>query len=320
MRGESFHSGMSLYIYFFQWGELPAKKNTFAYRTLAMTFFETKIPDFLTDKRNTTRQLIFTSLFALVFINLYAPFGVNTWFDLTEPQLFFYSSLVILAGLLIIAISRIIMYQLTRKKRLNNGNYVLWITAEIISLSAVYVVLQNFIIAPSDDILASYKESLKITTLVLLLPYTISYLYLAWMEKNRKIEQLSRKRDIEKPVLPQMLPFRDEKGELRFSVKPEELMYLEASDNYVIIHYLDGKSHEKFMIRNSLKNIEIQMKDMGIIRCHRSYMVNFSRVKIIRKERDGLVLEIDAPGKQSLPISGTYVKEVLRTFSSGEKF
>ncbi len=44
-------------------------------------------------------------------------------------------------------------------------------------------------------------------------------------------------------------------------------------------------------------------------------MVNFSRVKIVRKERDGLVLEIDSPGNISLPISGTYLKEVLSAFS-----
>jgi DNA-binding LytR/AlgR family response regulator len=47
-------------------------------------------------------------------------------------------------------------------------------------------------------------------------------------------------------------------------------------------------------------------------------MVNFSRVKIVKKEKDGLVLEIDSPGRHNLPISETYVKEVLRIFSSYE--
>lgn len=281
-----------------------------------MTLFETKIPDFLTDKRNTVRQLVFTSIFALVFINLYSPFGVNTWYGFTRPQLFFYSSLVILAGLLIIALSRIIMYQVTKKRPLKIGNYIIWIAAEIISLAAVYVILQYFLINPSEDIFRSYKESLKVTTLVLLLPYTISYLYFSWLEKNRKLEQLEKQKKSDKPDVPAFIPFKDERGELRFSLKTEDLLYLEAADNYVIIHYQDGNNQEKFMIRNSLKTFEEELPDYGVIRCHRSYMVNIARVKIVKKEKDGLVLEIESYSKKNLPISETYISEVLKAFSN----
>ncbi len=280
-----------------------------------MTLVESKIPDFLTDKKNTVRQLLFTSVFALVFINIYSPFGVNTWYNFTQLQLFFYSSLVILAGLLIIAVSRIIMYQFTNHKSLSIGNYILWIAAEIFSMAAAYVLLQYFIIAPPDDLLSAFKESLKITTLVLLMPYTISYLYLSWREKNKKLQQLASINEHTSHALPLHIPFRDEKGELRLSIKTEDLLFLEAADNYVKIHYLDGRSQHNFMIRNSLKNFEKDLEKWGIIRCHRSFMVNIFRVKIVKKERDGLVLEIDSIGNKSLPISETYMQEVLSAFS-----
>ena len=39
--------------------------------------------------------------------------------------------MVILAGLLIIALSRIIMHQVFKKKELNYLTYILWITIEI---------------------------------------------------------------------------------------------------------------------------------------------------------------------------------------------
>ncbi len=280
-----------------------------------MTLVESKIPDFLTDKKNTTRQLIFTSVFALVFINLYSPFGVNTWYNFTQIQLFFYSSLVILAGLVIIAISRIIMYRFTNHNSLSIGNYILWIAAEIVSMAAVYVLLQYLIISPPDNLISSFKESIKVTTLVLLMPYTISYLYFSWREKNLKLEELSTSKEKESDPVPFHISFHDEKGELRLSLKTEDLLYLEAADNYVKIHYLDGKSNKNFMIRNTLKTFEQELTKWGIIRCHRSYMVNISWVKIIKKERDGLVLEIDVPGNNSLPISETYAQEVLSAFS-----
>lgn len=280
-----------------------------------MNIFENKIPSYLTDKKNTIRQVLFTSLFALVFINLYSPFGVGTWNKLTQIHAFAYSSGVILAGLLVIAISRFIMYRYTRKREISNIAYAAWIGLEILSLSIVYVILQHFIISPVDNVIFALKDSLKKTSLVLLLPYLISILYLSYVANSATIEKLLKGNKAEKPLPPSMIPFKDEKGELRFSVKKDELLYLEAADNYVIIYYIDGKEVQKFMIRSSLKRMEEELKKIGVIRCHRSFCVNFDRVKIVRKESDGLVLELDSPIKKSLPISQTYVEQVMAMFS-----
>ncbi len=281
-----------------------------------MTFFERKIPGFLTDRKNTVRQIIFTAVFALIFINLYAPFGVNTWYDVTKPQLFFYSSLVILAGLLVIALSRIIMLQVVRTRPLTTGEYIAWIATEIISLAIVYVVLRALFISRIPDVMEAFSDSLKVTSLVLLFPYTLTFLYFSWQEKNRKIEELTESGHGAKAASPLMIPFNDYRGELRFSVKTEDLLYLEAADNYVIVHYMDGNKKAKYAIRNSLKKIEENLGDVNLIRCHRSFIVNFDKVRIIRKESDGLVLEMDIPEKIAIPISGTYADEVMRLFSS----
>ncbi len=281
-----------------------------------MTFFESKIPGFLTDKKNTIRQILFTAVFALIFINLYSPFGVNTWYDVTNPQLFFYSSLVILTGLLVIALSRILMLWVARKKLLSTGTYIGWIAMEIITLAIVYVILRMIFVSRITDILKAFRESLKLTSLVLLFPYTLTFLYFSWQEKNRKLAELSGTGPTAKVSKPVMMSFRDEKGDLRFSVKNEDLLFLEAADNYVVIHYLDGNKRSKYLIRNSLKNLENTLHDMTVLRCHRSYIVNFERVRILRKEKDGLVLELDTSDRQTLPISRSYVEEVMRLFSA----
>jgi DNA-binding LytR/AlgR family response regulator len=52
-----------------------------------------------------------------------------------------------------------------------------------------------------------------------------------------------------------------------------------------------------------------------IIRCHRSYMVNFEKVKVIRKDKNGLMLELDSPSAIDIPVSKTYVDNVMQTFS-----
>jgi len=45
------------------------------------------------------------------------------------------------------------------------------------------------------------------------------------------------------------------------------------------------------------------------------FMVNFDRVKVIRKDKDGLMLELDDPQAADIPVSKTYVENVMQTFS-----
>ena len=60
-----------------------------------------------------------------------------------------------------------------------------------------------------------------------------------------------------------------------------------------------------------MKSFEEQFAGSNIIRCHRSHMVNLDRVAIIRKESDGLNLELDTNPPTKLLVSKTYVKKVM---------
>ena len=280
-----------------------------------MLLVEYSIPVYLTEKKNIVRHIFFTALFALIFINLYAPFDVENWVKLTKLQLVFSSSLVILTGVLVIAISRIIMYQVCRWKKLNYFRYGLWIAGEIISMGLVYAILLVVILKDKRDFTIVFKSTLVTTLLVLLIPYTITWLYFSWMDKNSKLEKMTGT-PVPKASLPMMLAFNDEKGDLRFSLKTQDLLYLEAADNYVVIHYSNNNKPARYIIRNSLKSMEAGLHEAGIIRCHRSYMVNFERVKIIKKERDGLMIELDEAEKHPIPVSKTYVDQVMKIFSA----
>ena len=279
-----------------------------------MIFWEKPLLGYLTEKGNMFKHVIFTAIFALIFINMYAPFGVETWYNVTRTELLLYSSLVILTGVLFIAISRIIMFFVSRLKALTNGQYASWIAIEIASMALVYAILMKLVLNDPRDFLSVFRISLSITLLVLLIPYTLTWLYFSWRDKNKKLEELAGAAN-PRDVGPALIPFHDEKGDLRFSVKSPDLLYIESADNYVIIHYLDHGRRQKYVVRNTIKNLEPLLRGKGIIRCHRSYMVNFDRVKIMRKERDGLVLDLDVPEKLTLPVSKTYVDQIIRTFS-----
>lgn len=272
------------------------------------------IPSYLTEKGNIVRLIILTAVFALVFINIYAPFGVATWYNVTKWELLAYSSLVILTGVLVVVISRILMYWLSKKRVLLLWQYLVWILAEVFLMAVFYTLFEKLILKDIRFIGDIFNASAKNTALVILLPYSVLWLYFSWREKKIQLIRLTENPpslDLSK----NMIPFYDEKGDLRFSVKFENLIYLESADNYVNIYYLDNGKISRFTLRNTIKRLEESLKGTEIIRCHRSYMVNFEKVKILRKDKDELKLELDVLNAIDLPVSKTYIENVMETFT-----
>jgi hypothetical protein len=279
-----------------------------------MIDFQKPIPSYLNEKQNILRLIIFTSLFALVFINIYSPFGSDKWFNVTRLQFFTYSSLIILTGVLVVVISRIIMYQVTRRHQILIWQYLLWILAEILSMAFCYAVFEKFLLKDVRIFTDLVKISSRNTALVLLLPYSVLWLYFSWKDKNELIERMADTQNY--PANSRnMISFYDDKGILKLSVKKENLLYLESAENYVSICYVNKDKVSKYLLRDTLKKFEETFAGTEIIRCHRSYMVNFEKVKVIRRDRDGLNLGFDNPLVGDIPVSKTYVNPVMETFS-----
>lgn len=275
--------------------------------------FNTPLPKYLTDKKNIIRLIILTALFALVFINIYAPFGLETLYNLSELEFLGISSIIILTGVLVVVISRIIMYQVSKKSNLMVWQYILWVFAEVFAMALFYTLFEKLFIQDSRFIIDLLKISVKNTTLVLFIPYSVLWLYFSWQDKKyqlQKLESTSSGTESKK-----MIPLFDEKGVLRFSVKVENLLYIESADNYVNIFYIDKDKTTRFTLRNSIKRLESMLKSVEVIRCHRSYMVNFEKVKILRKDKEELILELEGPSNIEIPVSKTYAQNVMETFT-----
>ncbi|MDO9341035.1 MAG: LytTR family transcriptional regulator DNA-binding domain-containing protein [Bacteroidales bacterium] len=279
-----------------------------------MVDFQKPIPPYLNEKRNIVRLVLFASLFALVFINIYSPFGVEKWFSLTSLEFLTYSSLIILTGVLVVVISRIIMFQVCKRHLINIWQYLLWIFTEVFFMALFYALFQKLFLDDYRIFSDLVKASVRNTALVLLLPYSILWLYFSWRDKK---EQIDRLEDVQafSTSTRNMIPFYDDKGILKFSIKKENLLYLESAENYVSICYLNKGKVSKYLLRDTLKKTEENFSGTDIIRCHRSYMVNFDKVKVIRKDKDGLKLELDNPSIIDIPVSKTYVNSVMQTFS-----
>jgi hypothetical protein len=279
-----------------------------------MVDFEKPIPPYLNEKQNIVRLVLFTALFALLFINTYSPFGADRWYNLTKLEFFTYSSLTILVGVLVVVISRVIMYRVCKKHTINIWQYLIWICAEIFSMALTYALFEKLFLSDNRLITDLIINSSRNTALVLLLPYSILWLYFSWRDKKEQIDRLGDFPPFSEKSR-NMIPFYDDKGILKFSVKKENLLYLESAENYVNICYLNKGKVSKYLLRDTLKKIEESFAGTEIVRCHRSYIVNFEKVKVIRKDKEGLKLEFDSPSMADIPVSKTYVNAVMQTFS-----
>ncbi len=204
------------------------------------------------------------------------------------------------------------MFYYSRKKRLMLFQYLLWIAIEIFFMSLFYT-LYSHSVDTTKDIIQTFKSSVKNTSLVLLLPYSVSWLYFSWIDKSKKLEELEEGHSQE-TYSSHMVPFTDEKGEVKLTVNSENLLYLEAADNYINVHYLIKGTLSSFMIRNSLKNIEQSLSNQHqtVIRCHRSYMVNVEKVKIMRREKKGVFIELEGDKVKNIPVSKTYIEQLTK--------
>jgi hypothetical protein len=93
-----------------------------------------------------------------------------------------------------------------------------------------------------------------------------------------------------------------------------EVIFIQSADNYVEIAYMDGEYFKKRLIRNTLKNIELQIKQYSnFIRCHRTCIVNLHYVEKLNLDYSSHWITIKGY-KERIPVSRQYLlklKEAL---------
>jgi hypothetical protein len=280
-----------------------------------------KVPAYMYEKNNVIRLILFTAIFALIFINIFQPFNSRAWYpNISEFKYFFFSSLIILTGMLVVVVSRIVMLNFTKKHELLNWQMALHVFSEVIAMSVFYTLFAKFVprIGAEREILDVFFQSVKNTSWTLLLPYSILWLYFSWREKNNLLEKLKHE-ELLAPELRKkpMIAFPDEKGEIKITIVLENLLYIDSADNYATIHYLNKSKLSHYLIRNSLKWMEENLtQNSPLVRCHRSFIVNLDNVKVLRKTKDGIFLEMDDLNSPDIPVSKTYYERVMAKFSA----
>ena len=267
--------------------------------------------------------MLFSVVFALLFINIYKPFNTKDLGNTAQLEYFLWSGAIVLVGFIVLTISRLLLYYYAKRHRVFYWVYAMWIFGEISSMAVIFTVIVKIWMPRLVQGIETWYLFWNVFVaifFVLLIPTVIAWLYLAFKDKKNGLLELQFKVQESAGWLgsggdqPYVLQFRDEKGEPKFSVKAESVIWLEAADNYVIIKYQNQGKISEFLLRNSLKHLTEDFKDTTLFRCHRSYMVNFNHAVALRKGVEGLVLELDVQPLKEIPVSKTYKEETSAAF------
>lgn len=271
------------------------------------------IPAYMYSKRNIILLLWVTAIFGELFILFFQPVESRTWVN-TDWQFLLWVTIIVLVAVSGIAISRTIMYNYAKKRNISYLEYAIWILLEVSVIAIIYaafpvVVLREFAEERGLELFYLFKEALLATTFILLIPYALVTLWIALRDSQEEVQRL--KGNVQSEPQPDKYNFYDENGDLKLSVSPELVYYLDSADNYVQIHYLNAGKFEKLLIRNSLKNIEWRFRDKGLVRCHRSYIVNLNLVKLFRRQEGEIFLDFGDERLPAIPVSKSYGESVM---------
>jgi hypothetical protein len=217
-----------------------------------------------------------------------------------------------------VAISRTLLLLTTRNARIHEGEYFLWQLAEV----AVTGLFCNLFLSLYFHF--AYFHLMPLTLLiyisVAIFPYSIYWLLIERIDRDLRIAAAQRTimelRHGNDTLGSNTLRFVDDKGNVKLIVSVDRVVYIESAGNYVTILYENNHRMVRYSLRNTLKNIEELCASHSLVRCHRSYYINLHRVKLLRKEHDGIYAEIDAEGVNDIPVSKSYAPEVMQRFSS----
>ena len=278
-----------------------------------------KLPGYLLEKNRLVGTVTFSVLFALIFLNLYIPFSDTAWFGLGNSQTFLFTAGFAFISILIMVISRTVMYHTSRLWEFTYLGYVLWCIMEVLLICAFYTFVTVDVVRSDGGWIRVFSRALLYGSISLIIPYILTGMYFTIMEKNRTIrlmnspdvvsdEQVSSKSEGK-------ITLFDNSGALRLSVRTSNLYYIESDDNYIKVWYMDsGGELKTYMMRCRLKTVEQSFQDTSLVRCHRKYIVNLDRVKVLRREKDTYYLELDCDSIPPLSVSKTYTGAVLDRF------
>lgn len=225
---------------------------------------------------------------------VYHPLDILEFMDTGSGALDFNMTIVtsILFGVLLI--SRLILFLARKSINLNLPLYAAWCVGEVFIASAFSALFISLVSHGTVTFFWAWGKLFAYSLSILIFPYAI--LTLLMIIRGMREEAFVDTEDL--------IRFRDSNGKLRLTIAPKAVLYVESKENYVNICYQEGPHVRNYLLRTSMKRTEELLARHGLVRCHRTCIVNPAHIHILRRDKDGLIVaDLDVEGCPSIPVS-----------------
>ena len=257
------------------------------------------------------RLLISISFGIFLFILFFQPFPLDR-FDFNNRLLFIagFGAIVFIVMFLV----RIVFPWIIQKSNQKGKEPVLTSYLSGFIILSLCSVAFAFYLRYVGSVSISFFLIVKVV-LICFAPPVVLTLYDANKELIKQNESLISERKIiqkqiekyEEDNLNKTIEFISETSTENLSLLIAEVIFIQSADNYVEIAYMDGDNLKKKLIRNTLKNIELQVKQYSnFIRCHRTCIVNMHYIEKLNQDYSSHWITIKGY-PEKIPVSRQYL-------------
>lgn len=182
--------------------------------------------------------------------------------------------------------------------------YILsWRIWELIMGGTVTFLLFNYFWNWQEWFYRSYFQLLLEYSAIIIFPILISHFIKKYVIQLRYIQ---KGKDEHSPIKNnQKITFISTNQKQKLTLQLEDFLYATTADNYIEIYYIEGKVIKKSLLRMPMKDLENHFKNYPFERCHRSYFVNTTNIRQVKRSNQKLEIWLNHLD-YSLPVSKKY--------------
>lgn len=250
--------------------------------------------------------VVLLPVFFMTFCLVYNPFDIQGFYAGTGGKSFAFH-LVMLSCIQfgVLALTRLVFFFLNREASMPWWRYVAWCFFEICMISAFMALYTTLFFGERLPFFPAFSRCFKFSLSILVYPYLALILVRLCMNANEDLRESGT------AAAETLAKFYDEHHRLKMSIDPAAVLYVSAEQNYVAVHYLDNDMPREFMLRASMKSIAGNPSCRFLVRCHRSYFVNPARIRLLSRNKMGLITaELVCGGVPPIPVSKQYYDQL----------
>jgi hypothetical protein len=264
---------------------------------------------------NRWRIILSISLFVSLFILIFEPFGISNYRGEFKP--FFeagYGIVTFIVLLIDLYLFPLFLDEWFIPQKWTVFKQMIWQVWILFSIG-----LGNFIYSSPFLRFSNGLNAFLIFQFYTLVVGIIPILIITILHQNSLLtKNLKLAGEMNADILSEGMHLPDEKirimaenGKDKLEINLSDFIYLSSTGNYVQVFYLVNNELRNVLLRNTLKQIEEQVKNSpSIIKCHRAFLVNKDKIIRVKGNSQGLRL-ILKDTMEEIPVSRNYSKSLL---------